>query len=349
MALLITAVAYFMLTITKRFVVRRLHALAQKTSTDLDDLIANLLDKTQFIAVLALSLYIGFLAVGLSPSLTSIVEKGMIIVWFWQFAVWGNHLISYWLSKSLQKNLQQDAAAATTVSMLGFLSRMVLYVALLLVGLDNLEVEITALVAGLGVGGIAVALAAQNILGDLFASLTIVFDKPFLIGDFIIVGEHLGTVEHIGLKTTRLRSLTGEQLVFSNTDLLNSRIRNFKRMQERRIVFTIGVSYGTPYHAIAAIPGIIRNIVEDTAQVRFDRAHFKEYGTYSLNFEVVYWVLSPEFALYMDIQQQINLEIFRRFEEEGIQFALPMQNLYLRNGSFTAPATGKDSLTCDTR
>lgn len=207
----------------------------------------------------------------------------------------------------------------------------------------------TALVAGLGVGGIAVALAAQNILGDLFASLTIVFDKPFLIGDFIIVGEHLGTVEHIGLKTTRLRSLTGEQLVFSNTDLLNSRIRNFKRMQERRIVFTIGVSYGTPYHAIAAIPGIIRNIVEDTAQVRFDRAHFKEYGTYSLNFEVVYWVLSPEFALYMDIQQQINLEIFRRFEEEGIQFALPMQNLYLRNGSFTAPATGKDSLTCDTR
>lgn len=343
LALLITVLAYFVLSIIKRFIVRRLRVLAQKTSTDLDDLIANLLDKTHFLAVLALSLYIGFRTVSLSLGLTSVFEKGMIIVWVWQFAVWGNHLISYWLTRYLKKTLQQDAAAATTISMLGFLSRVVLYTALLLVGLDNLGIEITALVAGLGVGGIAVALAAQNILGDLFASLTIVFDKPFLIGDFIMVGDHLGSIEYIGLKTTRIRSLTGEQLIFSNTDLLNSRIRNYQRMEERRSVFSIGVSYGTPFHKIAAIATILRAIIEDKAHVRFDRAHFKEYGSYSLNFEVVYWVLSPNYALYMDIQQEINLEIFRRFEEEGIQFALPMQNLFVSNGSLLAPtAASKD-------
>ena len=222
-----------------------------------------------------------------------------------------------------------------------------LWILLFLVALDNFGADVTTLIAGLGVGGIAIALAVQNILGDLFASFSIVLDKPFIIGDFIIVGDHLGTVEYIGLKTTRLRSLSGEQLIFSNTDLLGSRIRNYKRMYERRVVFSVAVVYQTPEEKLAAIPEMIREIVEAQAQIRFDRAHFKDFGAYALNFEVVYWILSPDYNLYMDIQQTINLAIFRQFNETGIAFAYPSQTLFLDrtekggpppNGPSCAPA-----------
>src|SRR5690606_19496698 len=179
-------------------------------------------------------------------------------------------------------------------------------------------VDVTALVAGLGVGGIAVALAVQNILGDLFASVSIVLDKPFVVGEFIIVGSELGTVTKIGLKTTRLKSLGGEDISFANADLLNSRIRNFTRMRERRVVFSIGVTYNTPAKKLAEIPGMLRSIVEADERVRFDRAHFAEFGASSLNFEVVYNVLSPNFNLHMDVRQGFNLAIFERFEAEGI-------------------------------
>jgi small-conductance mechanosensitive channel len=196
--------------------------------------------------------------------------------------------------------------------------------------LDNIPgVEITALVASLGIGGIAVALAVQNILSDLFASLSIVLDKPFVIGDFIIVDNCLGTVEHIGLKTTRLRSLSGEQLVFSNNDLLKSRVRNYKRMAERRVVFSVGVTYQTPLEKLERIPTLIRDTIEAQPAVRFDRAHFQGYGDFALNFEVVYYVLDPDYNRYMDIQQGINLGIYSSFAEEGIEFAYPTRTLYI--------------------
>jgi small-conductance mechanosensitive channel len=186
-----------------------------------------------------------------------------------------------------------------------------------------------------------VALAAQNILGDLFASASIVLDKPFVMGDFVIVDDHLGTVERIGLKTTRIRSLSGEQLVFSNNDLLQSRIRNFKRMYERRVVFSIGVTYQTPHDKLAEIPALLRAAVEAREQVRFDRAHFKEYGDFSLNFEIVYYVLSPDFNIYMDIQQAINLEIHREFERRDIEFAYPTQTIFVER----AGTPGTDELS----
>jgi len=201
----------------------------------------------------------------------------------------------------------------------------------LLLALDNLGVNITALVAGMGIGGIAVALAAQNILGDLFASISIVLDKPFVINDFIIVGDYMGSVEHIGVKTTRIRSLSGEQIVFSNTDLLNSRVRNFKRMVERRVVFSFGVVYGTPAEKLEAIPGIVRGIIEAIDGTRFDRAHFAKYGDSSLDFEVVYFVVTGDYNVYMDIQQAINLAIYRSFEDEGLGFAFPTQTIFLGN------------------
>jgi small-conductance mechanosensitive channel len=211
----------------------------------------------------------------------------------------------------------------------GFITKILLWTIILLIALDNLGINISALVAGLGIGGIAVALAVQNILGDLFASFSIFLDKPFVIGDFIIVDTYLGTIEHIGLKTTRVRSFSGEQLVFANADLLKSRIRNYKRMYERRVVFTLGVIYQTSYEKLKKIPEIIQDIIEKQTQTRFDRAHFKEYGPYSLNFEIVYWVESPDYNLYMNIQQKTNLEIFQRFDDENIEFAYPSQSLYI--------------------
>jgi small-conductance mechanosensitive channel len=198
-----------------------------------------------------------------------------------------------------------------------------------LLALDNLGVNITALVAGLGVGGIAVALAAQNIIGDLFASLSIVLDRPFVPGDFLAIDEFYGDVEKVGLKTTRMRSLSGEQIVFSNNDLLNSRIRNYGQMVERRIVFSVGVVYQTPHEKLQQIPSIIEDIIVKQELARFDRAHFKQYGDYSLNFEMVYYVESSDYRLFMDIQQAVNLEIFRRFAEEGIEFAYPTQTLFV--------------------
>jgi small-conductance mechanosensitive channel len=246
-----------------------------------------------------------------------------------QVALWGNRGIVLWLNDYLKRTRETDAASATTMSVLGFIARVALWSILLLMILDNLGFNITALVASLGIGGIAVALALQNILGDIFASLSIAIDKPFVIGDFIVVDDILGSVEYIGLKTTRLRSLGGEQIVFSNTDLLKSRIRNYKRMYERRVVFGFGVVYQASHEQLKKIPVMAREIIEGLEKTRFDRAHFKEYGESSLNFEVVYFVQDPDYNIYMDIQQSINLSLFERFAREGIGFAYPTRTLYL--------------------
>jgi small-conductance mechanosensitive channel len=207
---------------------------------------------------------------------------------------------------------------------------------IVLLALDNLGVNISTLIAGLGVGGIAVALATQKILGDLFASLSIIMDRPFVVGDFLVLGNEMGTVENIGLKTTRVRSLSGEQLILSNSDLLSSRIRNYGRMFERRIVGSFGVTYDTAFEKIRKIPKMVKTAIEAQEKVRFDRAHFKSHGASSLDFEYVYYVLSPSYNTYMDIQQAINLELHRRFLEEKIEFAYPTQTVYLERPAKTA-------------
>ena len=225
-----------------------------------------------------------------------------------------------------------QADDATTLDALGLIAKIALWVILGLIILDNLNVEISTLVTSLGIGGIAVALALQNILGDLFSSLSIALDKPFVIGDFVVVDDFEGDVEDIGLKSTRIRSLSGEELVFSNTDLLNSRIRNYKRMEKRRISFTIGVVYGTPVEKLELIPGMIEDIITPLETVDFDRAHFKTLGDFSLDFGVVYYVLVPDYVSYLDIHQVIILEIYKRFEKEGIEFAYPTQTLLMESG-----------------
>jgi small-conductance mechanosensitive channel len=223
-----------------------------------------------------------------------------------------------------QLHRDQDSGRRNSSAILGFILRLTLWVIVFLMVLDNFGVNITALVASLGVGGIAVALAVQNILGDLFASLSITLDKPFEIGDFIIVGDVLGAVEHIGLKTTRVRGLGGEQVVFSNGDLLKSRIHNHKRMETRRVAFVLRIAYGTSEELLCRIPRIIREIISAKPNIDFERAHFFMWGEWSLDFEVVYHFRSPDYILHMDAQQDIFLEIYRRFEQEGIRFAHPL-------------------------
>jgi len=195
--------------------------------------------------------------------------------------------------------------------------------------LDNLGFRINTVIAGLGIGGIAVALAAQNILGDLFAYFTIMFDRPFEIGDFLIVGDYMGVVNHLGVKTTRIGSLGGEQIIMSNKDLTDSRVRNYKRMEKRRVLFRLGVTYQTPYEKLKEIPGIIRGIIEGIEETTFDRAHFSSYGDFSLVFEVVYYVMDRDYTKYMNIQEQINFRIHEEFEKRKIEFAYPTQTLYL--------------------
>jgi small-conductance mechanosensitive channel len=192
---------------------------------------------------------------------------------------------------------------------------------------DNLGYNVTTIIAGLGIGGIAIALAAQSILGDLFNYFVIFFDRPFEIGDFITVDDKKGTVEYIGIKTTRLKSLTGEQLVFSNSDLTNSRIHNFKSMEQRRVSFSLGVVYQTSPQLLEKIPTLIKGIIEVQPTVTFDRAHFQKFSPSSLEYEVVYFVETSDYNLYMDLQQKINMEIFKVFAQEDIHFAYPTQSI----------------------
>ena len=205
----------------------------------------------------------------------------------------------------------------------------------LILFLENMGIKVNTLIAGLGIGGLALAFAAQAVLADVFCFFTIFFDKPFEIGDFIIVGPQMGTVEHIGIKTTRLRTLDGELLLFSNTDLTNSRIRNFKTMEERRVLFVLGVKYSTTYDQLKEIPGIIKKIIANIPDTTFGRTHFVSYGTYSLNFEIAYYVLSCDFDKYLDIHQEVNLRIKEEFEKLDIHFAFPTQTLHLQNTSIT--------------
>ncbi|HTO94870.1 MAG TPA: mechanosensitive ion channel family protein [Bacteroidota bacterium] len=324
------AVAFLVMHAALKFVTFRLGRFAGGTKTPLDDFVVDLLRRTRSLSLLAVALFLGSLSLAVPSGAARALDVALVMVVILQGALWGNAAIRFWLSRAVSATQEQDAARATTISALEFVARILLWSMAILLALENLGISVTGLVAGLGVGGIAVALALQNILGDLFASLSIVLDKPFVIGDFIVVDDHVGSVEHVGLKSTRLRSLSGEQIVCANSDLLKSRIRNFKRMYERRIVFSLGVTYQTSHAALTAIPGMIRSIVQGQPSTRFDRAHFREYGDSALLFEVVYFVTDPDYNRYMDIQQAINLEIYRQFADAGIEFAYPTRTVVVQ-------------------
>ena len=324
---------YGVLNVVRRYIVGRLSRLADRTSIYLDDLIVDLArTRTRKSFFVFYAVYGASLVLVLPSEVQKFILAAAVISVAIQVGIWGNGIINFMVSRRAAKD-GDEALNLEAYSVLTWIAKTALWVIVVLLVLNNLGIKITALVTGLGISGIAVALAVQNILGDLFASLSIVMDRPFVIGDFIIVGSEMGTVEHVGLKTTRVRSLSGEQIVFSNTDLLASRIHNFRRMNERRVLFTIGVTYQTPVEKVERIPGIIQEVIQAQEQVRFDRAHFSSFGASSLDFEIVYWVLDRDYALFMTIQQEINLELYRRFEEESIEFAYPTQTLFVEKGN----------------
>jgi len=328
------SVALLTATLTILFVVRRLlRRRLQKLAETRDAIFFKVMrhvvgqSKPWFLFIVAINVSLRRIEAG--DTFNLVVGRILIIGMLIQFGIWAVAGLGRFMQLRRERDLEEDAGAVAALDIVSFLTRVSVWAIVFLLVLDNLGINITALVAGLGVGGIAVALAAQNIISDLFASLSIVLDRPFVLGDFLVIDNYYGNVEKVGLKTTRVRSLSGEQLVFANNDLLNSRIRNYGQMVERRIVFTIGVVYQTPYEKLAEIPAIIEDIIVSQESARFDRAHFQRFGDYSLNYEIVYFVESSDYTLYMDIQQAVNLEIFRRFAEEGIEFAYPTQSIFV--------------------
>jgi small-conductance mechanosensitive channel len=321
-ALAVTAGSAIAMMFVRAFVLRRMETISRRTGTRLDDFVTRMLSQTYSLFIVVFAMYFGSTFLELTAKQDKFVTRTAIASLLLQAAIWGDVGLRAWRDQFSIGPVDGERRASSSV--LCFISRLILWVVVTLMILDNFGINITTLVASLGIGGVAVALATQNILGDLFASLSIMLDKPFEVGDFIIVGDVLGSVEHIGLKTTRVRGLGGEQVVFSNGELLKSRIHNHKRMQTRRVAFVLRVAYGLPEELLGRIPDIIREIVASTPNIDFERAHFFSWGQWSLDFEVVYHYRSPDYILHMDAQQAIFLEIYRRFQQEGIEFAHPL-------------------------
>lgn len=317
------------LYLTKRIVISRWSRLAARTRSHVDDVVIATLQATRTFFLLAVALYASAKTLELPKTYARPLDLGVLTVFFVQGGLWLQaairHSMRYW-----QVRRVESPGAQTLAGAINFLAQLLIWSLVFILVLSNLGVKIGAIITGLGVGGIAAALAVQSILGDLFASLALYFDTPFDIGDFIVTKNHKGTVEKIGLRSTRVRALSGEQLIFPNADLANGLIQNFKRMDERRIQFDIGVTYGTPHDKLAQIPELIKGIIESVGATRFDRSHFREFGDSALIFETVYFMLSSNYNEYMDKQQAINMAIYKRFEEEGIEFAFPTRTLHVQ-------------------
>jgi small-conductance mechanosensitive channel len=328
-AIAVAGVAFALLLVARQ-TVRRYHRRFEEASgVSFVRIPFQVLSRTAGLFFLVLAVFVGAQVLTVGSSTTRVLASAITIALFWQAGIWAVATASAWLEHKRRRSLVADRAALGSISIIGVILNTVIWALVVLLTLDNLGIDITALVAGLGIGGIAVALAVQNIFGDLFASLSITLDRPFVVGDFLIVGDVLGTVETIGVKSTRLRSLSGEQVVMANSDLLSSRVRNYGRMMERRVVFATGVTYETSIEALERIPRLIRDIIEGQADTRFDRSHFAAHGAASLDFETVYYVRSADYNRYMDVQQAINLRLHREFAKLGIEFAYPTQKVFL--------------------
>lgn len=289
-----------------------------------------ILGATSYTFMLIVSLLAAVTQLEVAPRYEKWLHYAWIIIFIGQVALWASAIILVSVERAIARRQHTNPSSATYLMIVSLVGRIALWLVAVLVTLDNLGFNVTTLMASLGIGGIAISLALQNILGDVFSSISIALDKPFSIGDFIIVEDYMGTVEYVGLKTTRIRSLGGEQIVFSNSELLKNRIRNYQLMQERRIQFGFGVPFETALENIRKIPDLVQKIILDAGHaVRFDRAHFKGFGDSALEFEVVYFMLDPDYNKYMDIQQRINLAIMERFQEMNIQYAHPTRRLYL--------------------
>ncbi|MCG6577542.1 mechanosensitive ion channel family protein [Pseudomonas sp. AF32] len=330
LALGVMTVSFIIARASVAFLFRNVQTRAQKPDAHVSHIAVEVLSSTSNTLLLLASILIGVGVLDLPERWLGRVSSLWFVVAALQLGLWANRAIAltllHYFARHSHSEIHQKSALAT-LSLWG--AKVFLWAVVLLAMLSNLGVNITAFVASLGVGGIAVALAVQNILGDLFASLSIAVDKPFEVGDFIVVGTLAGTVEHVGLKTTRIRSLSGEQIVMANAQMINVTIQNYKRLQERRIVFEFALPHDCSLDQIKQVPGIVERIIKAQEKTRFDRSHFRGFGESALEFETVYIVLDPSYNVYMDVQQAINLGMMEAFAKIGVRFALPARTVHV--------------------
>lgn len=319
------------LKIFKIYILSYLKKLSKKSKTELDDTIIKFIDGIDWKFFVFMSIYIAAKTLILPIFINKLLNYLLLIVVVYYGVKFSHKIIDYFAKRQIDKTLAEDKDEDTTaITVLGKIVKISVWVIAFLLILSNLGFNITSLVAGLGIGGIAIAFALQNILEDLFSSFTIYFDKPFKKGDFIIIGQDMGIVKHIGIKSTRIQTLQGQELVVSNRELTNTRINNYKRMERRRIVFSFGVEYDTSVRKLKLINQIVGSIFKKIKMTQLDRIHFKEFGQFSLNFEVVYYLDTNDYNKYMDTQEAINLAIKRQFEKHGIVMAFPTQTIYMK-------------------
>ncbi len=316
-------ISFLFLNFLIRFFSAHFRKFAKTTVNNLDDLIAELLDKTHLIFVFVISFYIGSYFLDQSSLARFVGKQFVFSLLIIQTVLWLVCLVNFYI----MKNYQKWGITLTQANVSIFFLRIVLWVFALLILLENFGIRVTPLIAGLGIGGIAVALAVQSVLGEIIASLSIIIDKPFVVGDFIVVGQCKGNVEKVGFQTTRIRSISGELVVLSNNELIRSTIQNYRDLPRRRVLFSLGVVYETDAENIARIPDIIKDIVDKHPNAKHERVHFVEFGDFSLNFEVAYHVLTSDYVLFLDTRQEINLEIIKKFRAQNIDFAYPTQTL----------------------
>jgi small-conductance mechanosensitive channel len=323
----------FVLLLLRRLARREYARMAATPQDEFLETPLHVASRTTVWFLLIAAVFFGLQTLELPAKATRVLLTLFTVAGFWQVGLWATTAVLATLEHKQRKALAVDRAAAGSLNIISFIARLTIWSFVLLLTLSNLGIQIQPLLAGLGIGGIAVALAAQNILGDLFASLSITLDKPFVLGDSLQVDDFSGTVEYIGVKSTRLRSVNGEQIIIPNSNLLASRIRNQTRASERRVVFTISVGQETPLAQLQKIAGLIRSLIESNPDVRFDRSHFAKIAAASFDFEAVYIVRTTDYNRHMDILQEINLRLIEAFEKEGIAFAYPVQRLYLEQQS----------------
>ncbi|RCW88047.1 small-conductance mechanosensitive channel [Halanaerobium sp. DL-01] len=324
----IIIIGYIFIKIFDRVFFTKICQLVDRISSSFSELFQKIIKKRGYALFYIILLYLSLSQLNIMKQINRVINSILLILSVYFTVLIIIDVILFFLKKYWRKKVVNEEQQKVFSASIFFIKVIIWFIALLFI-LDNLNIEITGLMTGLGIGGIAVAFAAQTILADIFNYFTIFFDKPFDVGDFIIVGDYKGTIEHIGIKTTRIRSLSGEQLVISNTDLMNSRINNYKRMQRRRINFSFGVTYDTPLEKLKQIPEMVESIIKDIDKTEFVRAHFSEYGNFSLIHQVVYFINDSDYKVYMDIQQTINFKLRELFDQSEIRFAFPTQTIHL--------------------
>ncbi len=323
--------ALVVLKIFQSIALKRLEKAVKKTKTDLDDVFIKIVENIKPRFYIFIAFFVALKSLIIPVFAGQIIYGLFVFVVVFQIIKSLQIFIDYWAEKLMRRKKEMEIPEnRAMVRNVSYLLKFLLWVLAVFIILSNWGINITSLIAGLGIGGIAIAFALQSILQDIFSFFSIMIDKPFKVGDFIIVDNDMGVVEKIGIKTTRIKTLQGQELVFTNSKLTDSRINNFKKMEKRRVVFGFGVLYETSTKKVKKIPEIINDIINKEELADLDRVHFKEFGDFSLNFEVVYHVQVPDFGKYMDTQQSINFTIKEVFEKEGIEFAYPTQTLFVK-------------------